>query len=124
MTALCPIRALWKTAGLKTAGAAFGLVALAAVGVAPAAAQTTVPPGAPAQQQPDQLGPDQLGKGHPPARSPHGSTSETLGQAHGVLPPPRTGDSNVIAPQNRDKTPTPEIAPPGTPGGNPDVVPK
>lgn len=119
MTALCPIRALWKTAGLKTAGAAFGLVALAAVGVAPAAGQTTVPPGAPAQQQPDQLG-----KGHPPARSPHGSTSETLGQAHGVLPPPRTGDSNVIAPQNRDKTPTPEIAPPGTPGGNPDVVPK
>jgi hypothetical protein len=100
--------ALWKTA-------AFVLAALAAAGVAAAEAQMTTPPAAPEQHRPAQP---------PAATSPRGSTSETLGQAHGVLPPPRTGDSNVIAPQNRDKTPTPDIAPPGTPGGSPNVVPK
>jgi hypothetical protein len=48
------------------------------------------------------------------------------GSAHqGVISPPPTGDAaiNKGAPP-ADKFPTPVIPPPGTPGGDPKVVPK
>jgi len=87
---------------------------------APALAQTTNPPGtspeqrrmpAPAQRRPE---------------LPRSGSNESLGQAphSGVIQPPATGDNGVIAPRNRANTPTPEIRPPGTPGGDPNVQPK
>ena len=42
----------------------------------------------------------------------------------GVIHPPETGDRGVITPPNQDRAPTPELRPPGSPGGNPNVQPR
>ncbi len=97
---------------LKQAALAFAVV----TGAATAAAAQTTPPGHPTGRQrvpPQQSMPD---SGQRP--------SESLSQSHGVIQPPPTGDSGVIEPKNRSHAPTPEIKPPGTPGGNPNVQPK
>lgn len=102
---------------LRYLSATAGVLVLAA----PAVAQTTVPPGA--------SGPNMQEQRRMPAPAPArpgAEPNESLGQApnSGVIQPPATGDSGVIAPRNRANTPTPEIRPPGTPGGNPNVEPK
>lgn len=109
---------VWKSPNVKLIGAAVGISALALAGSVGVHAQTTVPPAAPDQPQTRPY------RAPSPTTQRPGSTSETLGHAHGVLPPPHTGDSNVIPPQNSSRAKTPDIAPPGTPGGNPNVVPK
>jgi hypothetical protein len=42
----------------------------------------------------------------------------------GVIRPPETGDRGVLSPPNQDRSSTPELRPPGTPGGNPGVQPR
>jgi hypothetical protein len=99
---------------LKYLAASAGVLWLAG----PAVAQTTHLPGA---------SPEQPGvRMHPRTEQPRSESNESLGQAphSGVIQPPATGDDGVIAPRNRGNTPTPEIRPPGTPGGNPNVQPK
>jgi hypothetical protein len=104
---------------LKYAFAAAGLALLAA-GPAPTSAQTTLPPGPSSPMTPDR-GPDQRRvPAHPRAEQPN----DSLGQAPGVIQPPETGDTGVIVPRKQSNEPTPEIRPPGTPGGNPNVEPK
>jgi len=107
----------------KYAVAAAGLLLLAA-GPVPTSAQTTLPPGSSSPTTPDR-GPDQRrAPAHPRAGQPAEPPHESLGQAPGVIRPPATGDNGVIVPHNRANMPTPEIRPPGTPGGNPNVEPK
>jgi hypothetical protein len=83
----------------------------------PALAQTTTPqPGHPKEARPVP----------PPHSVPSSNDNQSLGQApnSGVIQPPATGDNGVIAPRNRTNAPMPELRPPGTPGGNPNVEPK
>jgi hypothetical protein len=67
-------------------------------------------------------------QGSPPAgrqpATPHARPGRGTAQ-QGVIRPPPTGDTGI----NKDapspnKFPTPVIHPPGTPGGNPDVIPQ
>jgi len=99
------------TSVLKYLSATAGILLLAA----PAFAQTTNPPGASPEQ-----------RRMPAPAQPRSESHESLGQApkSGVIQPPATGDNGVIEPRNRANTPTPEIRPPGTPGGNPNVQPR
>jgi hypothetical protein len=50
--------------------------------------------------------------------------SHELSRSRGVIKPPPTPDQNVLTPPNENAVKTPVIAPPGTPGGNPTVIPK
>jgi hypothetical protein len=43
---------------------------------------------------------------------------------NGVIHPPATGDRSVIPAPNQNRASTPELRPPGTPGGNPNVQPR
>ena len=52
------------------------------------------------------------------------SLSHELSRSRGVIKPPPTPDQNVLTPPNENAVKTPVIAPPGTPGGNPTVIPK
>jgi hypothetical protein len=96
----------------------FGLAATGLDAVAHAQAGRT--PGAP-PVRPDQP-PQRDMRPVPPDRSP--SPGESLSQSQGVIHPPDTQDPGVISPPNTAKTPMPEIRPPGTPGGDPDIHPK
>lgn len=101
---------------LKRAGGALAFVALATPPLA-ALAQTTAPPKPPYEEHrvpPQHFGPN--GELHSPG--------ESAAPSQGVMPPPATGDQNVIQPKNQTQVPTPTIPPPGTPGGNPNVQPK
>ncbi len=116
------------TPRLKYLSATAGVLLLAA----PAFAQTTMPPAqsGPGQSGPGMSGPNMQDQRRMPAPAPARPRTErpneSLGQApnSGVIHPPDTGDSGVIAPRNRSNTPMPEVRPPGTPGGNPNVEPK
>lgn len=106
------------TSVLKRAGGVLAVAAMALPAVT-ALAQTNVPPKPPYEEHrvpPQHFGPD--GRMDTPGES------LGQGQPQGVMPPPATGDQNVIQPKNQSRTPTPEIPPPGTPGGNPNVQPK
>ncbi len=106
---------------LKYLSLTAGLLVLAG----PAVAQTSVPPSGPNPQDQRRMPPPAPTR--PGAESPRSdSPGESLGQApkSGVIQPPETGDSGVIAPRNRGNAPMPELRPPGTPGGNPNVEPK
>lgn len=109
-----------KSPGLKCMVGALA-AALIIAGSGAVSAQTMRPPGS--SDQPDQPSSNQP-KPPPmrPAPPQSGPPDESLGQ--GVLHPPPTGDRNVIPPRNQTDTPTPNIRPPGTPGGNPNVVPR
>jgi hypothetical protein len=52
------------------------------------------------------------------------SLAHQLSRSRGVIKPPPTPDENVLTPPNENSVKTPVIAPPGTPGGNPTVIPK
>ena len=56
--------------------------------------------------------------------TPGKSLSHELSRSRGVIKPPPTPDQNVMTPPNENAVKTPVIAPPGTPGGNPMVIPK
>jgi hypothetical protein len=56
--------------------------------------------------------------------APGKSLSHELSRSRGVIKPPPTPDQNVLTPPNENAVKTPVIAPPGTPGGNPTVIPK
>jgi hypothetical protein len=56
--------------------------------------------------------------------SPDDSLTHQLSRSRGVIKPPPTPDANVVTPPNQNSLKTPVIAPPGTPGGDPAVVPK
>lgn len=73
-------------------------------------------PGVPPQAQPAPSGPS--------GRNSSEAPGESLSQSQGVIRPPATEDPGVISPPNGGTTPMPEIRPPGTPGGNPNVQPK
>ncbi|MBV8538407.1 MAG: hypothetical protein JO128_22605 [Alphaproteobacteria bacterium] len=105
---------------LKYLSIAAGALVLAGAAVA----QTSTPPGASGPAVPEQRRIPVPAQPRP--ESPRSESNESLGQAphSGVIQPPATGDNGVIEPRNRANTPTPEIRPPGTPGGNPNVQPK
>ncbi len=46
------------------------------------------------------------------------------GQPEGVIPPPHTGDPNVLTPPDQGTGTMPVVPAPGTPGGNPNVQPQ
>jgi hypothetical protein len=52
------------------------------------------------------------------------SLGHQLSRSRGVIKPPPVHDQNVIMPPNGDSLKTPVIAPPGTPGGDPAIIPK
>ena len=56
--------------------------------------------------------------------SPSGSAGEQLNRSGGVIHPPATGDSSIVAPPNTGNSAMPVIRPPGAPGGNQGVQPK
>src|SRR5258708_40170575 len=56
--------------------------------------------------------------------SPENSLAHKLSQSRGVIKPPPTPDQNVVTPPNENSVRTPVIAPPGTPGGDPAIIPK
>jgi len=59
------------------------------------------------------------------AQPPAGNPSERLDRSGGVITPNRDVDPKMeITPPDPGPTSTPVIPPPGTPGGNPNVVPK
>ena len=62
-------------------------------------------------------------EGRVPA-GPPGSLSDTLSRSGGVLVPPETGDSAMAKPAPPTGSAMPVIPPPGTPGGDPRVIPK
>lgn len=61
---------------------------------------------------------DQQGKDSAPNRH------EQLSRSPGVIEPPATGDQNVVRSPDTGPNTMPVIPPPGTEGGNPQVVPK
>ena len=56
--------------------------------------------------------------------TPDNSLAHELSLSRGVIKPPPTPDENVVTPPNENAVKTPVIAPPGTPGGNPAIIPK
>jgi hypothetical protein len=58
------------------------------------------------------------------AAKPNESPSKKLSDSKGVIHPPRTGDHSVVTPPPTETTNKAVIAPPGTPGGDPNVQPK
>jgi hypothetical protein len=104
----------------NSAAAIFLLGALLAA--APASAQNeAVPSLRPQQALPSPHGGGSAGAG---TSTPDNSLAHELSQSRGVIKPPPTPDQNVMTPPNQDTVKTPVIAPPGTPGGNPAVIPK
>jgi hypothetical protein len=62
-------------------------------------------------------------EGRVPA-GPPGTLSDTLSRSGGVLTPPPTGDTEMAKPTPPTGSAMPVIPPPGTPGGDPRVIPK
>jgi hypothetical protein len=59
------------------------------------------------------------------APAPGNNLSDRLGKSGGVIAPRRGIDPKIqITPPDTGPTSTPVIPPPGSPGGNPNVVPK
>jgi hypothetical protein len=52
------------------------------------------------------------------------SFGHQLSRSRGVIKPPPIHDQNVVTPPNEKSVKTPVIAPPGTPGGDPAIIPK
>jgi hypothetical protein len=55
---------------------------------------------------------------------PNGNLSRTLSRQRGTLHPPNVDPGMTVAPPPNQTANTPVLAPPGSPGGNPNVVPK
>jgi hypothetical protein len=55
---------------------------------------------------------------------PEGSPSNRLSQQGGVISPPNVDPGMTVNPPKNGSTTTPVIPPPGSPGGNPSVIPK
>jgi hypothetical protein len=97
--------------------AAFMLCAACSV----SAAQTTVPPGA---EHPGSACPPGAGRDAPTVgKETDKSLSDQLAQSKGVICPPAGVDPGMRQPPPEGGT-MKVIPPPGSPGGNPDVVPK
>ena len=55
---------------------------------------------------------------------PEGNPSNRLSQQGGVISPPNVDPGMTVSPPRNGSTTTPVIPPPGSPGGNPSVIPK
>ena len=108
---------------------AFLLAAAATTAGAQAPPSPATPPQAtaPAPNQNEACAPSNTGGTPAPDGVTTGQASEPLGdklaKSGGVLCPPSTADSEIHAPTPEGGN-TPVIPPPGSPGGNPNVVPK
>jgi hypothetical protein len=62
----------------------------------------------------------------PPEKSapPDGTLSNRLSQQKGTITPPNVDPGMTVSPPAHSSATTPVIPPPGSPGGNPSVVPK
>jgi hypothetical protein len=62
----------------------------------------------------------------PPERivPPHADMSDQLSQRKGTITPPNVDPGMMVKPPDNGAGTTPVIPPPGSPGGNPSVVPK
>jgi hypothetical protein len=94
-----------------------------------AAAQTPIrPPQAPNMPPTDQVVPEKIEPNEPSDTGSVGSgstLSEKLEASDGVIKPPRNIDPEITAPAPvPNPGTTPVIPPPGSPGGNPTIVPK
>jgi hypothetical protein len=88
------------------------MVPVTALTIAPICAQTVQPPGpSPAVPSTPPGCPDASGR-----------DAKNLSQSCGVIIPPQTADPSVKSPPNQGAMPV--IPPPGTPGGDPTVLPK
>jgi hypothetical protein len=95
----------------------------ALLAAAPARAQIEgVPSLRPQQALPSPHGGSAAGPAAP--STPDNSLGHKLSRSRGIIKPPPIHDPNVVTPPNQDSVKTPVIAPPGTPGGNPAVIPK
>jgi hypothetical protein len=105
------------------------LVAAAAASHAQAPPSPATPPQAtaPAPNQNAACAPADTHGAPPPDGVTTGQSGEPLGdrlaKSGGVICPPSTADSEIHAPTPEGGA-TPVIPPPGSPGGNPNVVPK
>jgi len=112
----------------QTLTLSFLLAAAATTAGAQAPPSPATPPQAtaPAPNQNEACAPSTRGT-PPPDGITTGLASEPLGdklaKSGGVLCPPSTADSEIHAPTPEGGN-TPVIPPPGSPGGNPNVVPK
>ncbi len=98
------------------------MVAVAALITGSAFAQTRAP--FPERQPPDQPEQIQPRPDRPPRAEVPMPDREPSNPPAGVIRPPPVQDRGVLTPPNTDRTPTPEIRPPGTPGGNPNIQPR
>jgi hypothetical protein len=103
------------------AAAIFALSALLAAATPAKGQNEAVPSLRPQQALPSPHGGGSAGAG---TSTPGNSLGHELSRSRGVIKPPPTPDENVITPPNENSVKTPVIAPPGTPGGNPMVIPK
>lgn len=60
----------------------------------------------------------------PPDSMSSGNMSTRLSQQKGTITPPNVDPGMTVSPPARSGAATPVIPPPGSPGGNPSVVPK
>ena len=94
----------------------------AALAAAPAKAQDLAVP----SLRPQQTLPSPHGGSSGPAApsTPDNSLAHKLSRSRGVIKPPPVRDENVVTPPNGNSLKTPVIAPPGSPGGDPTIIPK
>jgi hypothetical protein len=110
----------WKHVGALTAIIAATMIG----GTTTVRAASDRPPSLETQPQ------DQPEKIDPPLRPGQQQTEvprapdEKGAPTNGVIHPPETGDKSVLTPPKADRAPMPELKPPGSPGGNPNVQPK
>jgi hypothetical protein len=111
----------------RTLFLSFLLASAATVAEAQAPPSAATPPQATAPNQNTACAPSNMSGTPAPDGVTTGSSSEPLGdklaKSGGVLCPPSTADSEIHAPTPEGGN-TPVIPPPGSPGGNPNVVPK
>jgi len=113
----------------QTLTLSFLLAAAATTASAQAPPSPATPPQAtaPAPNQNEACAPSNMGGTPAPDGVTTGRAAEPLGdklaKSGGVLCPPSTADSEIHAPTPEGGN-TPVIPPPGSPGGNPNVVPK
>ncbi|HTH97098.1 MAG TPA: hypothetical protein VL574_06740 [Stellaceae bacterium] len=78
------------------------------------------------QNSPQHTPPRHTSPGHAATKPSNGNLSKELQQSHGAIKPPGTVDPGMVAtpPRHGGDQNMPVIPPPGTPGGNPHVVPQ
>ncbi len=99
-----------------------------ALGAAPVRGQDGglpwTPPGKAQPGRPGEASPPGITQPQAPGADQRDTLGHELSRSRGVITPPPTGDRNVVPPPRDGSLRTPVSPPPGTPGGNPQIIPK